>query len=219
MTGIIREQEAVVPVDADVRLDARIALPGAPARGVVIAHPHPLYGGDMDNPVVVRVAEVCQAAGLATARFNFRGVGRSTGRHGGGTAERDDVLAVLKHLGALLGDPNQLALAGYSFGAVVVAAVAGQRRTGKGLALIAPPLGVAGLDRLGPLGDVSGPVLIVGASDDEYCPRDRLEGLRERTPNADVRVIEGGGHFFFGKLYPLGEIVAAWARRVAGEGV
>jgi uncharacterized protein len=217
MTGIIREQEATVPVDPEVRLDTRIALPASPAAGVVIAHPHPLYGGDMDNPVVVRVAEVCQEAGLATARFNFRGVGRSTGRHGGGTAERDDVAAVLNHLGRLIGGPDQVALAGYSFGAVVVAAVAAQMRAGRGLALVAPPLGVAGLDRIGPLGDVPGPVLVVGASDDEYCPRDRLEQLGTLAPSADVRIIDGGGHFFFGKLYPLGEIVAAWARRVAGQ--
>jgi alpha/beta superfamily hydrolase len=217
MTGIIREQEVVVSVDEEVRLDTRIWLPAAPIGGVVIAHPHSLYGGDMDNPVVVRVAEVCQAEGLATARFNFRGVGRSTGRHGGGADERDDVVAVLSHLGSLVGGPDRVALAGYSFGAVVVAAVAATRTTGRGLALVAPPLGVAGLDRLGPLGTVSGPVLVVGTSDDEYCPRDRFEGLRTLAPDAEVRIIEGGGHFFFGKLYPLGEIVAAWARRVAGR--
>jgi uncharacterized protein len=217
MTGIIREQEVTVSVDTEVRLDARIGLPGDPAGGVVIAHPHPLYGGDMDNPVVVRVAEVCRAEGLATARFNFRGVGRSTGHHGGGTAERDDVVAVLRHLGSVIGDPDRVALAGYSFGAVVVTAVAAQRTTGRGLALVAPPLGVAGLDRLGPLGTVGGPVLVVGASDDEYCPRERLDELRALAPEAEVRIIDGGGHFFFGKLYPLGEIVAAWARRVAGR--
>jgi alpha/beta superfamily hydrolase len=217
MTGIIREQEVIVSVDPEVQLDTRIGLPAAPAGGVVIAHPHPLYGGDMDNPVVVRVAEVCQGEGLATARFNFRGVGRSTGRHGGGTAERADVIAVLGHLGALVGGPEQVALAGYSFGAVVVAAVAAEQTAGRGLALVAPPLGVAGLDRLPPLGAVSGPLHVVGTSNDEYCPPDRLAALRAAAPEADVKIIEGGGHFFFGKLYPLGEIVATWARRVAGR--
>ena len=76
------ERPEVIPVDAEVRLEALVAVPSDSAWAVVIAHPHPLYGGDLDNPVVVRIAEVCRAEGLATVRFNFRGVGHSTGTHG-----------------------------------------------------------------------------------------------------------------------------------------
>ena len=60
---------------------------------MALCHPRPLYGGDMDNPVVVRAAEVCRDAGLATLRFNFRGVGASGGTHGGGEGKRQDALA------------------------------------------------------------------------------------------------------------------------------
>src|SRR5206468_1911965 len=65
---MISEDEATLATRDGARLEARISLPSAPAGGVVICHPHPLYGGDMDNPVVVRVAEVCRELGLATLR-------------------------------------------------------------------------------------------------------------------------------------------------------
>ena len=81
-----------------VTLEARIGMPPAQRGGVALCHPHPLYGGDMDNPVVVRAAEVARDLGLATVRFNFRGVGQSTGEHGKGVAERLDVEAALDHL-------------------------------------------------------------------------------------------------------------------------
>jgi alpha/beta superfamily hydrolase len=209
------ERPEVIPVDAEVRLEARVAVPPHSGRAAVIAHPHPLYGGDLDNPVVVRIAEVCQAAGLATVRFNFRGVGRSTGTHGGGVAERADLAAAAGYAGQLVSDPDGVALAGYSFGAIVVAAVAPGRRLA-GVALVAPPLGMTGPDGLGRLDEISAPVLIIGAGRDEYCSRDLLEQLRVRTPRAEVHVIEDSGHFFFGKLYPLGERVAVWARQIAG---
>src|SRR5207253_10394570 len=66
---------ATVAVARDIVLEGRLAVPAGARAGVVICHPHPLYGGDMDNPVVVRVQEVCAELGLATLRFNFRGVG------------------------------------------------------------------------------------------------------------------------------------------------
>src|SRR3990172_254396 len=95
------------------------APPGASA-GVVICHPHPLYGGDMDNPVVVRVQEACAAEGLATLRFNFRGVGGSSGTHGEGGGEQDDARAALEALEQKAGTAA-LAIAGYSFGAWIAA--------------------------------------------------------------------------------------------------
>src|SRR5438094_10616195 len=105
------------PMDLDVAagltLEARAALPAHSRAGVVICHPHPLYGGDMDNPVVVRVQEVCAELGLATLRFNFRGVGGSGGTHGGGVAEQDDARIALDVLAQATGEVP-LAIAGYS---------------------------------------------------------------------------------------------------------
>jgi hypothetical protein len=67
-------------VEDGVSLEARLSIPGDVRAGVVLCHPHPLYGGDMDSSVVARAAEACAARGVATLRFNFRGVGGSTAR-------------------------------------------------------------------------------------------------------------------------------------------
>lgn len=112
----------------------------------MVCHPHPLYGGDMENPLVVRAAEVCRRARLATLRFNFRGVGKSGGIHVEGNGERTTLL-------------------------------------------------------------------LLAGSRDPYCPRQALERLAAGIPGASLTVIEEADHFFFGKLYPLGEAVAAWTRR------
>src|SRR5947199_422566 len=113
--GMISERPAAVAVARDIVLEGRLAVPAGARAGVVICHPHPLYGGDMDNPVVVRVAEVCRELGLATLRFNFRGVGASTGRHGEGRDERHDVVGALAHLASVLPAGVPLVLAAYSF--------------------------------------------------------------------------------------------------------
>ena len=211
---MIPERAATLATSDGTALEGRLGLPQAPWGGIVISHPHPLYGGDMDNPVVIRVAEVCADLGLATLRFNFRGVGASTGAHGGGDAERDDVLAALAYLARELPAGGPVVLAGYSFGAVVAAQVVGHGARVAGLALIAPPLSMGGDAPFLPLADGAAPLLIVVGSQDEYSPRSVLDGLASRLPRARVRVVEGANHFFFGKLFALGEAVADWAREL-----
>lgn len=71
---------------------------GHTARGVVITHPHPLYGGDMHNPVVETIRRAYRMKGVATLRFNFRGTGESEGQHDNGVGEQDEVLAALSFL-------------------------------------------------------------------------------------------------------------------------
>jgi uncharacterized protein len=109
--GMIPEQPLSLAVGDGVVLEARLAAPGQASVGVVLCHPHPLYGGDMDNPVVVRAQEVCAALGLATLRFNFRGVGGSSGEHGAGVDEQADAGAALDALAREAG-ARTLALAG-----------------------------------------------------------------------------------------------------------
>jgi uncharacterized protein len=203
---MIAERPTTVRAGAET-LEARLAVPPGARVGVVISHPHPLYGGDMDNPVIDRIVEVCTDRGLATLRFNFRGVGASTGRHDEGRGERDDVRASLAHLETVLGAGARLALAGYSFGAAIAGAVAATVPVA-GLALVAPPMRVADLDL--PRG-VGGPIVIVAGAEDQYCPAPALETLRTMLPEATVIVIEGADHFFFGSLVPLGDALSGWA--------
>jgi len=161
----------------------------------------------MDNPVVGRIVEVCAARGLATLRFNFRGVGASSGRHEGGRGEQDDIRASLEVLEETLGRGARLALAGYSFGAAVAAAVAATAPVA-GLALVAPPLRIADMQL--PSG-VAGPVLVVVGAEDQYCPPAALEAMHAQLPSATVVVVEGADHFFFGSLAALGDAVGSWA--------
>jgi len=214
---MIAERAATLATRDGVLLEAQLgATPGA-TTGVVACHPHPLYGGDMHNPVVVRAIEVCAALGFATLRFNFRGVGASTGAHDGGVGEERDVEAALAHLQGLVGPTAPLALIGYSFGATVSARLAGRKGTAPalaGLALVAPPMALVGAEPFLALDRLPASVLIVAGSRDAYCPADGLERLARRLPRAAVSLIEGADHFFLGKLFPLGEAVAGWARRL-----
>jgi len=210
---MIPEQPLSLAVGADLSLEALLAIPDAPSAGVVICHPHPLYGGDMDNPVVVRVQEVCADLGLATLRFNFRGVGGSGGAHGDGVGEQDDARAALEALARATGGAPS-AIAGYSFGARIAALVAcGDPRVG-GLAMIAPPLGMYDFACIE---GVRAPTLMVAGTADSYCPVPDFARLSARLPSATAVSIEGADHFFFGKLFPLGEAVAKWARGLREE--
>jgi alpha/beta superfamily hydrolase len=210
---MIPEQPTRLAVAADLSLEALLAVPDTPSAGVVICHPHPLYGGDMDNPVVVRVQEVCAGLGLATLRFNFRGVGASGGAHAGGVGEQDDARAALEALGRATGGAPT-AIAGYSFGARIAAlAACGDPRIG-GLALIAPPLGMYDFACVE---GVRAPTLMVAGTSDSYCPAPDFARLGVRLPSATAVSIEGADHFFFGKLFPLGEAVAKWARGLRRE--
>lgn len=162
----------------------------------------------MDNPVVVRVAELAQGLGVATLRFNFRGVGGSGGVHGGGEGERDDVTAALALLAGGLPAESRIGLAGYSFGAWVAAGVAAAAPALPALALVAPPLGMYDLDFLR---RAPSQTLLVAGSRDQYCPVEMLERLGQRLGHR-AEIIEGAEHFFFGKLFALGEAVERWMR-------
>jgi alpha/beta superfamily hydrolase len=207
---MIPEQPVRLTVGSDLSLEALLALPESPSAGVVICHPHPLYGGDMDNPVVVRVQEVCAGLGLATLRFNFRGVGASGGVHGGGVGEQEDAAAALDALAKALG-AGALAIAGYSFGARIAAQVGARDGRIAGLALIAPPLAMFDF---GFLEDTRVPTLVVAGTRDQYCPPDDFARFTAARPWLEATTIEGADHFFFGKLFPMGAAVAEWARRL-----
>ena len=194
---------------AGLRLDGRLGAAAGARAGLVVCHPHPLYGGDMDNPVVTRTAEVAREVGLATLRFNFRGVGASTGEHDNGAGEQDDVRSALATLRATLGPDRPMGLAGYSFGAWVAGRVATGEARLSALGLIAPPLAMVGFDA--PIADGLD-VLLAAGDRDQYCPPAAFDALAARLPAGHAVTIDGADHFFFGKLYPLGEAIGGWVR-------
>jgi len=161
----------------------------------------------MDNPVIIRAAEVAQALGVSTLRFNFRGVGDSTGAHDEGRGEQDDCRAALALLRNRLPPASVLGLLGYSFGASIAAHVDEGRADLDGLALVAPPLAMDSFDDL----HAGRPLLLAAGSRDPYCPVQDLVKLAERV-GTEPRIIEGADHFFFGKLFPLGTVVEGWLR-------
>jgi alpha/beta superfamily hydrolase len=200
------EEALTIRVPDGPALEARLAPLANPKGGFVVCHPHPLYGGDLDNPVVIRAAEVAQAAGYATLRFNFRGAGTSEGVHDKGRGEQEDVRAAMAALATHLPAGSRVGVMGYSFGAAMAARATRPSVPEAPLGLIAPPLGMYDFDFLQ---TSPGRLLLVAGTADAYCPVEALHRLAAIT-SAEERIVEGADHFFFGKLYPLGEVIGAW---------
>jgi alpha/beta superfamily hydrolase len=169
------------------------AIPGSRRAGVV-CHPHPLYGGNMNNPVVRAVEEGLQRAGYSTLRFNFRGTGESTGSYSGGIGEGDDLRAA----GAYLLDKTgaeQVALAGYSFGAMVILQTGPSLPAMSRLVAVAPPLSFLNLGNL-QLGRV--PKLFIVGDQDQYCSANELADQLAGVPEPKKSVVLGGAdHFLY----------------------
>jgi len=211
---MIAERPETIVAASGPALEATLTLAAGASAGVVICHPHPLHGGDMDSPVVMAIFRACAAAGLAALRFNFRGVGASDGAWDEGRGEQDDVRAALDHLQARLPATGRLALAGYSFGAMMAAAVAGAGRPLAGLALVAPPLGMRPWQPPTTLA-VAGPLLLVAGDADQYCPAGALTALGQALPKPTITILDGVDHFFFGGLDRLASAVSGWVAQVS----
>jgi uncharacterized protein len=171
-------------------------------KAAVITHPHPLYGGDMDNPVVLTVRKAYACKGFSTLRFNFRGVGASNGRHDKGIGEREDVRAANAFLADL--GMKEIDLAGYSFGAWVNAGV------GEGferMLMVSPP--VAFID-FGPPAPIPNLHLIVTGERDEIAPSAMIDRVRPHwNPAAAFKVVPGADHFYSGYLKILEDVITA----------
>lgn len=169
-----------------------------PAGVAVIAHPHPLHGGTMDNKVVQTLARAFVELGLAAVRFNFRGVGASAGAWDEGRGETEDLMAVAHAAREKLGH-LPLTLAGFSFGGCV-AARAARRLHPRKLVLVAPAVSRFEVPEAAP------ETLVVHGELDDVVPlKDLLDWARPQE--LPVVVIPGGEHFFHGRLHLLKNIV------------
>jgi hypothetical protein len=171
-------------------------------QGVVITHPHPLYGGDMENPVVTAVRRAYRRRGFSTLRFNFRGVGGSEGHFDNGVGERQDVSAAL---GFLFGvGMKAIDLAGYSFGAWVNAGLsAGFQR----MVMVSPPVAFIHFDPAAPIPSLR---LIVTGGRDEIAPARMISTYKAQwNAAAAFEVIPEADHFYSGFLKTLEDTLAA----------
>ena len=166
----------------------------------ILCHPHPLYGGNMDDAIVRIVEKALARQRISTLRFNFRGTGFSEGKHDDGNGEVEDLRSIYDWVADSY-KPEKIIIAGYSFGAVVAAKAAPQIKSDLVL-LIAPPTRAIRPDFF----TESAVVAITGSQDDFVNNKD-LASLVEKSPNLKVTVIDGADHFFSGKQTNLYTII------------
>lgn len=193
------EKRLFFPADS-FQLEGLLALPeeSRSARVAVICHPHPLYGGDMHNNVVMAVAREMIGRGIAALRFNYRGVGASQGSYGQGVGEMADVRGAIDFLAQTeFGSQGEIYLVGYSFGALVGTRVAMKDERIRGWVGIAPPIDHYDLSFLK---EDRKPKLLVCGDNDVYCSVSSLERLFAdlQEPKA-MAVIPRADHFFVGR--------------------
>ncbi len=184
--------------------------PDPPLSGIaLIAHPHPLQGGTLDNKVVQTLAKTFFALGYAAVRFNFRGVAGSAGAFAEGIGETDDALAALAHARQRFGNELPVVLAGFSFGSFVqtrvAATVAAQR-----LVLIGPAVGRFAV------AEVPADTIVVHGEEDDVVPlADVLAWARPQE--LPIIVFPGCGHFFHGRLPQLQRVIQGMWQRPAPD--
>jgi len=166
--------------------------------GVVICHPHPLFGGNMDNNVVLAVSFALVEQGFVTLRFNFRGVGNSQGEHSKGELEYQEALAALDMLGAWPGvNGRRLGLAGYSFGTGVILGNADLQKRARAIALISPSS--RNLAHT-PLKASKQPKLIITGDRDRLAPDPQLQSLLASFSHPPIfQVVAGADHYWVGQ--------------------
>lgn len=182
------------------RIETLLASPaGAPLGGVLVCHPHPLYGGALSNKVTYSLASTALKAGFAALRFNFRGVGKSEGRHDEGRGETEDAVLLGEWLRARLPAGAPLVLAGFSFGSFIALKASSQLRPA-GLMSVAPPFGkYFGGEPAPP--HPGCPWRVLHSRDDEVVAYDgTLVELQRYVPMPELITVDGCGHFFHGRL-------------------
>ena len=202
-------------------IEVAYSIPAHPLAVAVVAHPHPLFGGTMDNKVVTTVAKAFADAGAAAFRFNFRGVGESEGRHDEGRGETDDLLEVAAHAARAVGE-LPLWLAGFSFGGGVALRASGRAEFER-LVLVAPAFRRVTGHGLGEPPDPNDPslgepgrhtatntIIVHGDKDETTILADSLGWGAVR--DVPVLVVPGADHFFHRKLHVIRDVVGRLVR-------
>jgi uncharacterized protein len=185
------------------RLEALIDDAVDAERVIVLCHPHPQYGGSMHDGVLDTIAGVARRHGFATIRFNFRGVGESSGTYANGVGEVDDLLAVVGWARALGEKP--LWIGGYSFGSNIAWRALDRCGDVEGVVLVAPP--VARMDFSARPSRVAKLTILAGDRDDFVDEGDLDRWARAAAPGARVVTIPNADHFFSGGYAALAKAI------------
>jgi alpha/beta superfamily hydrolase len=174
-------------------------------RAAVITHPHPLYGGNMHNHVVMAITRAYQKTGYTSLRFNFRGVGGSQGSYGDGIGEQEDVRSAIAYLTEL--GVSRIDLAGYSFGAWVNAHLSCRQEGIANMVMVSPPLAFIGFESVTGIDCLK---LVVTGSRDDIAPPDLIkQSYPQWNPEAHFEVIIGADHFYDGYTAALEGILSS----------
>lgn len=206
----MKETEVRFPC-GELFLEGVLALPGGdgPFPAVIVCHPHPLYGGSMDNNVVNSLCEALVQASMASFKFNFRGVGGSQGTHGGGTGEQEDVAAAISFItGVPEADAGRIGLAGYSAGAGYAFPVGIRDNRVRALAAVSPPLSMFDFEALR---DCLKPKLLISGVNDNFTPASQFLRFCRALPDPrECHSIQVADHFWQGHEKAMAVKVAAF---------
>lgn len=198
------------PSSGGIALDGVLIVPEGrpgPFPAVALCHPHPILGGHRDQALIYLTARALEAQGIASLRFNFRGVGDSQGAFSMGKGEAEDARAAVRLLERWTSlDRRRIGLMGYSFGATMAVAAAARAMAVKALALVAPPTNSfpdAHFQKW------KGPSLLVAGGNDLIAVSDQVRRLaKEKGPSAQCRIIPGTDHGLLGHEQEVAGLVA-----------
>ncbi|MDR5755800.1 alpha/beta hydrolase [Caballeronia sp. LZ035] len=192
------------------KIECALDQPDTSPRGIaLVAHPHPLFGGTMDNKVAQTLARTFVQLGYTTYRSNFRGVGQTGGEHDNGIGEQDDLLALIDHMRAQPGQSDvPIVLAGFSFGTFVLSHVAKRLlEAGKPIERMVLVGTAASRWEVAPVPEST---LVIHGEVDDTVPIQSVYDWA-RPQELPVVVIPGGEHFFHRKLHILKRVIVdAW---------
>ena len=194
------KQQSIAFKSGKLALEGIITLPAdmsAPFPGVVLCHPHPLFGENMTSPVMQALCLGLDGEGIATLRFNFRGVGGSEGSFDRGIGEQEDLKAAINTLKRWPGvKRNRIGAAGVSFGAVVALDVLAKAKGVEALAAVAPTISGVRRSRLDKF---KGPMLLMVGERDRLVPAEELRSVvTTLSPSTEYVVIPGADHTWAG---------------------
>jgi alpha/beta superfamily hydrolase len=203
-----------------IRLEGILDLPEGdpPYPACILCHPDPVGGGSMDVPLLITLARVFSSSGRSCLRFNFRGVGGSTGQSTGGVKETEDIEGAYRWVREREDiEGSDISLAGWSFGSWIGLRWALQGAECRHLVLISPPL--IGFDFFNLLEgeEISLPsdVLIVSGERDQFSTRERLQDLTRKL-DAELFIIPGADHFLFGREREVADAILGHWRQTRG---